>query len=260
MDKYSYEELERKVLKEVYVDKNVSSLIIALYDGSVTLYPLDFEGKGFSIVNDIENAFLLFFNEVTNNPNFDLTNFRMNLKRNLVIGVDMADVKPDAGTTLFDESKNLFGIFCDHNLVDRGVIYHELFHYAFRPNGGTTFRRGLNEGYTEALAHRYFSKEKQAYPDNVHYVLELEKIVGMDVMENAYSKGDIKIIKNALGEENINVFERFNDKMDLLLGSYYRVNSGKALPDEEDRILKAREVLDECLNIMGSVKENNKLK
>lgn len=262
MGKYNYDVLEKEILKEINIDKNTSSLIIALYDEKVSLYPLDFEENGPEIVQSIENAFLHFFNVVTNNPNFDLSNFRKNLNKNLIIGVQMEDEKIDAGTTIFDESKKLFGIFASQNLVDRGVIYHELFHYAFRPDKTTNFRRGLNEGYTEALTHRYFEKTKTSYTDNVDYVLKLEQIIGQNLMEEAYSKGDISIVTKALGEDNLQTFEKINNRLDLLLGSYYRVNSGNKLPDEEKRILKAKEELDEYLSILNNSieKENSKSK
>lgn len=260
MTKYNYENLEREILKDINVDKNDSKVMIALYDGKTSVYPFDFSGNGPILVSDIENAFLNFFNTVTGNENFDLTNFRTNLNKNFIIGVQNEDVNPNAGTTIFDESKNLLGIFADHNLVDTGVIYHELFHFASRPNGGHTFRRGLNEGYTEALTHRYFNKSKVSYPDNVNYALELENIIGQDVMENAYSKGDISFIKDILGEENMYAFDAFNDKMDLLLGSYYRVNNGKALPDEDKRVLKAKKDLDEYLGFFAALKQEKKTK
>ena len=163
--KYNYEELEKEIMKELYVSKDDSSLMVALYDQKVDLYPLTFDGENPKLVEDIGNSFLLFFNTVCNNENFDLTNFRANLNKNLVIGVWQKNVLPDSGTTIYNENKNLFGIFADFNLVSRGVIFHELFHYAFRGDKNNMFGRGLNEGYTEALTHRYFQKSKLAYKE-----------------------------------------------------------------------------------------------
>ena len=66
-------------------------------------------------------------------------------------------------------------------------------------------------------------------------------------MEIAYSKGDASILIDTLGSDE--AFNRFNDNMDLLLGSYYRSNNGTCLDDEEVRANKARRNLEECLDI-----------
>ena len=245
MEKYNFEKLESQILNEIYIDKEDSNFMVALCNGSVNIYPMNFNGEGPLMVSDVENAYLHFFNTIMELPNFNLENFRRNMNCNFLVGISMDQINPDAGTTVFNENKNLFGIFADYNLVDRGVIYHELFHFASYP---TNFRRGLNEGYTEILTHRYFNKSKMAYPDNFDYVLKLENIIGQDVMEEAYSKGDMSMLSELFDEDNYILFEKINDKLDLLLGSYYRVNSGKKLPDEDERVLKAKNDLDEYLN------------
>lgn len=247
MNKYNYEDLEKEVLKNVSIDKNTSAFLVALYDKNIHLFPLDFNQKNIKIVDDIQNAFLLFFSVFTENENFALNNFRNNLNKNLIVGVSSYDKKMDAGTTIYNDSKNLFGIYAGDDLVNRGVIFHELFHLASYP---TNFKRGLNEGYTEALAHRYFSKTKMAYNDNVYYALELEKIIGQELMEKAYSCGNINLIKNFIGEDNYDIFEKINTRLDLLLGSYYRVNNNRPLKDEKRRVLKAKEELDGYLETL----------
>lgn len=255
--RYTYENIEKAVLKKVCVSKETSNFLVTLYDYSVSLYSLDFNKKNIKLVDDVEDSFLLFFSVFTENENFDLNKFRNNLNKNLVIGISMHDDREDAGTTIYNDSRSLFGIYAGDSLVERGVIFHELFHFASYP---TNFRRGLNEGYTEALAHRYFNKVKMAYEDNVYYVLELEKIIGRDVFENAYSCGDINIIKNCIGKDNYDVFDKINTRLDLLLGSYYRVNNNKALTDEDARVSKAKEELDEYLKILKNNLVNGKRK
>ncbi|MBR3362645.1 MAG: hypothetical protein IKG40_01820 [Bacilli bacterium] len=254
---YSYESLEKEIAKKVEINKSTSQFLIALYDQDVNLYPLNFNQKNIKLVDDIENAFLLFFSNFTENENFDLNNFRNNLSKNLIIGVTSNDSRKDAGTTVYNDSKNLFGIYASDSLVDRGVIFHELFHFASHP---TNFKRGLNEGYTEALAHRYFNKVKLAYEDNVYYSLELEKIIGRDIMEKAYSSGNINLIKNFIGKDNFDIFDKINTRLDLLLGSYYRINNNKALKDEKTRVLKAKEELDQYLDILQKNLSNGKIK
>ena len=254
---YTYENLEKEICKKNEVDKNTSKFLVALCDKNIDIYSLDFSQKDIRLIDEIENSFLLFFSIYTENENFDLNNFRNNLNKNLIIGVSMHDSRKDVGSTIYNDSKNLFGIYTSTNLVDRGVLFHELFHFASHP---TNFKRGLNEGYTEALTHRYFKKTKLAYEDNVHYALELEKIIGKDIMENAYSCGNIDIIKNYIGKDNFDIFEKINTRLDLLLGSYYRTNNNKALVDESERVLKAKGQLDEYLDVLQKNLSNGKTK
>ncbi|MBR2832946.1 MAG: hypothetical protein IKE75_00650 [Bacilli bacterium] len=244
---YTHEYLEKEIMKKVSIDKTTSNFFITVCGENIDTYPLDFNQKNVKIVNDVENSFLTFFSIFTENENFDLNNFRNNLNKNLVIAVDMNGKNKDSGTTVYNDTKNLFGIYADSTLIERGVIFHELFHFASHP---TNFKRGLNEGYTEALTHRYFNKTKLAYPDNVYYAIELEKIIGKDIMEKAYSCGNINIVKDYIGEENSYTFEKINTRLDLLLGSYYRVNNNKALEDEQKRVLKAKEELNQYLELL----------
>ena len=257
MGKYKFDELQKKILEKLDVDRNVNSFNIAIEDGDVSFYPVDFSAYSDNdLVNDIKNTIISFAKVVMDNPNFDIINFKNNLEKNIVIGVSMDDVL-DSGDTIYDENRNLFQILADKTLVSSGVIYHELFHLASRPEGGHSFRLGLREGYTEALTHKYFSKNKLAYPDNVYYALKLEEIIGSELMESAYSKGDASILVDSLGTAE--VFNRFNDNMDLLLGSYYRSSRGTCLDDEEVRVNMARKNLEECLDLFReSVKNENK--
>ena len=244
---YDYEYLEKELLKKEKIDKSTSTFLMALCNQDIDIYSLDFNKKNIKLVDDIENSFLLFFSIFTENDNFDLNKFRNNLNKNLIICVLMQDCKEDVGTTIYNDSKNLFEIYAGDKLIQRGVLFHELFHFASYP---TNLKRGLNEGYTEALTHRYFSKVKLAYEDNVYYALELEKIIGKEIMEKAYSAGDVNIIKNHIGKVNYDIFDKINTRLDLLLGSYYRKNRGNVLKDEEERVLKAKEELDQYLELL----------
>lgn len=263
MSNYKYSYLQKQILNSLSIDKDNSCFIISLYDTTVHNYQINLfqDDEEPEMIQSIKRAILLFINTVVSNPNFDTTNLEANLNKNIVIGVEMGDGDSNAGTTTFDESKNLFGIFADHNLVTTGVIYHELFHLASRPKVKHTFSRGLKEGYTEALAHRYFEKEKVSYPDDVSLALELEKIVGRDIMEEAYSKGDVSIIKASLGIEEDNPdFNRFCQSLDLLLGSYYRTNAGNVLLDEGRRVEHAKEVAAISLSNLSSKLNDRKPK
>ena len=254
---YTYEDLEKEVMGKVTINKDTSDFFVVLCGEDINLYPLDFVSKDIGLVDYVQNSFLVFFSIFTENENFDLNNFRNNLNKNLIIGIDMNREKSDSGTTIYNNSRNLFGIYADSSLIKSGVLFHELFHFASYP---TNFRRGLNEGYTEALTHRYFNKSKLAYGDNVHYVLEIERIIGSDVMERAYSLGDVNIIKDYIGEDNYDIFDKINTRLDLLLGSYYRVNNNRALEDEDKRVARAKEELDGYLDILEKNLVSNKKK
>lgn len=145
MSKYKYSYLQEQILNSTSIDKNNPKFIISLYDGEVHNYQIDLskDNKEPEIIQNIKQAILQFINTIVSNPNFDTTNLETNLNKNIIIGIDIKEKDRNAGTTTFDESKNLFGIFADHNLVETGVIYHELFHLASRPKTKHTFPRGL---------------------------------------------------------------------------------------------------------------------
>ncbi len=256
MSKYNYEYLEKQIISKLPLDKDSSLFIISLYnDGNIQNYELHFDAEDKDvpeIVQNVKQAILEFFSTFISNPNFDHSNFKNNLNRNVVIGIEMGNGNPNAGVTVFDENKNLLGIFAEHSLVDTGVIFHELFHFASRPANSHQFSRGLKEGYTEALTHRYFTKTKLAYPEDVKYSLELEQIVGQNVMENAYSKGEIIPIQNAIGlEVDDQTFFNFNQSLDLMLGSYQRQNARVPLKNEVQKAKQASLVAQACLDIFA---------
>ena len=73
-------------------------------------------------------------------------------------------------------------------------------------------------------------------------------------MEKAYSKGDISIIKNLFDDSSLKMFERINEKLDLLLGFYYRSVNGKNKARDVLKVQKAKEELDSYLDILNSHK------
>ena len=115
-----------------------------------------------------------------------------------------------------------------------GGIFHELFHMAssavkgdmryigfrqYNVKTGVTFGVGLNEGYTQLLAERYFDLENDArsYIFQSDYAKMIEDIVGKDKMEglylNANLSGLIKELKKYISEEEI---MRFIADLDFL--------------------------------------------
>lgn len=95
------------------------------------------------------------------------------------------------------------------NIKDKDLfygIYHELFHMASTNrmitgklqtgfsicNNGIYVGKGLNEGYTDFLANRYFANVgfQIGYPLEFLYASRLEKIVGKEKMEELYMSSD----------------------------------------------------------------------
>lgn len=117
---------------------------------------------------------------------------------------------------------------------DYPFLYHELFHLAsFSFHDGVAFNGfaqeyekdgvcytigdGLNEGYTELLARRYFKGKykSSAYNYQVKVVEKLEKIIGRERMEELYFTtglyGLVEELKKYTSEEVIRDFILFND-------------------------------------------------
>lgn len=123
----------------------------------------------------------------------------------------------------------------------KSVIIHELFHMASSfydkntisarsgfyqytiPNSKNSYKlrkigRGLNEGYTQLMTMKYFSKKEKvakAYPFETNIASILEMIVGEDNMEKLYFKADLMGLVNELqnyaSKENIMTFIYYMD-------------------------------------------------
>lgn len=88
-----------------------------------------------------------------------------------------------------------------------GILYHELFHVSTAKRVGTTsyngfcqtnlltaesIGEGVNEGYTQLLAERYFEDAQKGNYNVLVYIVELlELIVGRDKMEHYYMTSDL---------------------------------------------------------------------
>lgn len=126
-------------------------------------------------------------------------------------------------------------------ILDSSSIYHELFHMASRSynkKDGSLYvgfrqrniklskifyneiGRGLNEGYTELLAHRYFdNKAYSSYDFETDIARKLEMIIGQDKMTELYLRGDlaglIAELKIYMPENDI---IKFITRLDLITG------------------------------------------
>ena len=107
--------------------------------------------------------------------------------------------------------------------IMNNVLPHELFHLAtyttndnvmfcgFYQNSGIyDIGNGINEGYTELLARRYFAKDRGYYDDEVIIAALVEELIGKDKMEQLYFYADLKGLITELSKySNTNIVNRF---------------------------------------------------
>ena len=95
-----------------------------------------------------------------------------------------------------------------------GILYHELFHVSTARRVGTTsfngfcqtnlltsecIGEGINEGYTQLMAERYFKDSSVGNYNVLVYLVELlELIIGKDKMEHYYMTSDLYSLVNEL--------------------------------------------------------------
>ena len=145
----------------------------------------------------------------------ELITFYNNIKTLRIEETDLAEINKD--------SKNKVDTLAVYKIADNiislpdknnaNTMYHELFHmsnslikdtvvfsgfFQYDFANLTGVGEGINEGYTQILAERYFDKSSKGNYDYFIYImLKLEKIVGKDKMESLYMKSDL----NGLIEE-----------------------------------------------------------
>lgn len=138
-------------------------------------------------------------------------------------------------------------------------LFHELLHLSSRKKIGKKVLVGfaqleskkrfgvyLNEGYTEYINQKYFSKEdKKGYPGAITFVQGIEKIVGRKKMEKLYFDADLLGLINELGmyypkEEVVNLINRMD--------CYY-----KEIRNDNDEAYKTYE---EILKVIANIQKN----
>ncbi len=132
-----------------------------------------------------------------------------------------------------------------------GTIYHELFHMSntFRKSNvlfcgfsqhdllqNTSIAEGINEGYTQLMAERYFDGSKKGnYSYFVYIMQELERIVGQEKLEEFYIKSDLYGLFNELSNySHPTDIKDFVLYMDYLVKNMYK----KELTREELKKIK----------------------
>ena len=136
-------------------------------------------------------------------------------------------------TVISKKQKEIFSSIANDKYISyediiNNILSHEIFHVATSlVNNNIQFcgfyqsyklydiGNGINEGYTELLARRYFDKEKGYYDDEVLITSLVEEIIGSDLMLDAYFKMDLNKLINLLKEySNIHMAKRFIINLD----------------------------------------------
>lgn len=191
--------LKREELKNVVVDR-LPSCVLNKTNKKISL---DLVDKEFRIYVKI------FLDELSQKSNLKLDNFRENFHPDCFVRKYMSKFNYQG---LYDFGSNTITIFSKEI---NEYLYHELLHMASankniplsdsigfqlrirnKLHGSKLFiGKGLNEGYTELLSGRYFSKyinKGVAYKELVNISLLIEKLVGIDKMEYLYSIANLQ--------------------------------------------------------------------
>ena len=163
-----------------------------------------------------------FYNNInllkTKQKNFKIQNFILrsktvgqynSIKNEITIDDDTAE------TTIYHELFHMAS-----SVYKDGIIYSGFHQGSLKP-GIASLGRGLNEGYTELLSQRYFTRDSaitNAYEYQVFIAEKLEQIIGKEKMQSLYLnsnlKGLIVELKRYVSDEEI---MKFISNTDFLL-------------------------------------------
>ena len=202
----------------------------------------------------------------------DLVNFYNNINRLVVEAYE-----PKRKRIIINKLSRKIGIYnAIRNKISiekdyiKTSIFHELFHMAsaryvdgwlyggfeqISSDNSFIIGRGLNEGYTQLLAERYFGHiegVKGTYPYLVKVAGLLEEIVGADKMTSLYLRADLPGLINELkeyaSEDEISKFLSALDFVEKFL------NDPPGLPFEDALITQSLVTINEFLLKLGGIK------
>lgn len=165
------------------------------------------------VKEEYKESITKFVKTVNENSNFDMRIFCLHFKDLTIKNINFYD-KMHSFMASYDAQKNQMRLNPENY---RKAIFHELFHVISGVYKGLAsyegfsiclnfigsfclkFGVGLNEGYTELLANRYFADENLfSSPIEVYLIQFLENIIGQDKMENWYSTANLKSLLSEL--------------------------------------------------------------
>lgn len=206
------------IRKDKNIKLTIDELPESIEDVNRCKSQIDFGG----ISDESKRCVLKFVSTIEENANFDTTNFYRNFKPDSIIEYRCSPKRSKLGGTYqLGETKRIFkfrrkktGTIDIYTPKVQESLFHELFHEAsscsyedvdcvgFSRIKWTNKKRkqyiyrigiGLNEGYTQLLTERNFYNEGVgiSYITLVDIARMIEYIVGRDLMERLYSKGDL---------------------------------------------------------------------
>lgn len=226
---------KRLIIKRDLVFAGISK--VKMSDDLVQKLELDLSRKDFK--EEYKESIAKFINIVAKNSNFDMRVWELNFKDLKIKNVNIYDKMYSFMASYYSDNK----VMRLNPENYRKAIFHELFHVVsdiykglVSYNGFSVclnclsffclkFGIGLNEGYTELLANRYFSDENYfSSPIEVYLVQFLENIVGKDKMENWYSTANlIALLRELKKYQSEDVILGFLENMDYIyLNSFKR--------------------------------------
>lgn len=198
-------ELENYFSKPIDLKTEVTTPEIEIKNSSIEDYNM-FNPVFRSVIKD----FIVILTK--NFPREDLKNFYNNIN-----GLKLKTKKLREASAHYKIDKNEIEVEKDLKPSSiNGILFHELFHMASstyangRRYSGFSQRtkstkkiigNGINEGYTELLAHRYYPQIfKYSYVEECGIVLHLEDIIGKEEMSKLYLNADLNGLINKLRE------------------------------------------------------------
>ena len=156
-----------------------------------------------SNLSEEEKAIIYNFVDIINdNPYID-----RNSAYKAIGNVDIYYVERPDGTNEtimgdFNYTQDIINIYTESDTIKRDTLIHELLHCMFTNNRNIDIPAFLAEGVTELLVDEYFTEnpffEDSSYPYEVTMTKLLCEMVGSDRVLEAYTTGDMSVIKDEL--------------------------------------------------------------
>ena len=185
--------------------------------------------------DDVKNAIRYFINTLSKNFNEnDLLLFYNNIN-----SLKISKMKIDDGSTV----ARYYILRNEILFTDINTIYHELFHastsiytknseicgfWQFNKSLDNGIGNGLNEGYTELLAERFFNTKdlkNDSYQYEKNITEAMERIIGQKKMQTYYINANLKGVINELKNytSNKEIFT-FLNRLDFICENRYKKN------------------------------------
>lgn len=175
-----------------------------------------------TLVEKMPNADLsIFYNNIssltTSTKNFRAKNIILNSGTQGAYNPKKNDIKLQEHNYMLTIDHELFHVASTHYRESDEMIFSG---FAQHTKGKARLANGLNEGYTQLLAERYFGESKElmkAYPYEKYTAEKLEMIIGKDKMESLYLNANLNALVQELSQyEDESTILKFLTDLDFL--------------------------------------------